>query len=163
MEILGRGGCKNSSDGARGRDIFEQVRRAAQYHPDIIYVHAGENDLRDVDNDLLIQRLIELVHYIVATCEPQTIILSQLTNFPANSSVSGYSYRANVKLNEYFDRHGHYIHNTYVKVWKHTTGIFGPERLRWYAADDVHLNEAGLTAYAGSVCTIVNRAYNHLQ
>ena len=163
MEILGRGGARVRPMAPRVRDIFEQVRRAVQYHPDTIYAHAGENDLRDVDNDLLIQRLIELVHHIVAVREPHIIILSQLTNFPANSDVSGYSYRANVKLNEYFDSHGHDIRNTYVKVWKHTTGIFGPERLRWYAADDVHLNEAGLTAYAASVSTIVNCAYNHLQ
>lgn len=162
-KFLGVGGAKVGPHAPRNRDIFQWVRRASQYHPDIVYLHVGENDLHTTDNNLLVERIIELVHQVVAVCNPQTVILSQLTAFPANADVSGYSYRANRKLKEYFDAHHNQIRNTYIKFWKHTFGIFGPNRLRWYSDDDVHLNHAGLIEYAESVGTILGRAYNHLQ
>ena len=60
-----------------------QLQPALGCSPVIVFLHVGENDIRHLEADVLVDQLWALVQYIRAVAHPRVIIICQLLWFPA--------------------------------------------------------------------------------
>ena len=140
------------------RCLYNQVDQVDYMHPDIVYVHAGENDLQHglsvSDYFRCMRRFIE---NIIHRCHPRVVIVSQTVMFPSMEGMSESIKAANRRLSDccrlYNLQHG----TTKLIFWKHEIGIWGPNRLSIFK-DGAHLNSTGRRWYMRSVRAAIGRA-----
>lgn len=157
--FVGRGGAKLSPYAPAHKNIFNLVWEVASWCPDIVYVHCGENDLGEMHPYDIAERLIQLIHDIIHTCRPNAVVISHLTPFPKLSSLGMKTRMVNHRLRVYCRNRDNFPPFVHVRMWKHRIGIAGPDRLRWYSRDDIHLNYEGMRRYIRSSGTAVSRTW----
>lgn len=161
-ECVGVGGASLNPTAPENKLIFHHVHRLADMRPDVVFIHIGENDILTMNQDEIWRKIVQLVECVSAVARPRAVVIGQLTKFPAQGEAGAKSKHINKRLKMYCHGEKYLSHNggADVSVWKHRIGLFGPNRLRRYARDGVHLNSEAMREYAHSVGTAVNKAYN---
>jgi len=155
------GGAKIDPRINTDKNLFNYIDQVAVHHPDIVYLHVGENDLRTLHHRVIVERIIYLAEKIAEACHPREIIISRLTVFPVNDDLADISKHINTRLERYFRVQSSQPQFTHISLWKHKMGIFGENRLRWYGPDDVHLNAEGQAKYTLSAGAAANYVWSH--
>jgi len=144
-----RGGATvRFSDNARW--INCQLQPALGCRPAIVFLHVGENDIRHLDADSLVDHLWALLQYIRAVAQPRVIILSQLLWFPEYEGLQDQITQVNHHLQLLIEesRPVPGVPPTELQFMRHPYGVWGPNRRSLFAGDRVHLNSEGLRKYA---------------
>ena len=146
-----RGGARlHPPDSDRRRRMIETVDG---YHPDFIFVHMGENDLRRRSRYLILTDLLNFVDELAPLCSSHVVIVGQLMHFPANWQLANDVDFINVRLAQDLPP-GHIL-------WCHRSGLSRNPNM--YEPRGVHLNDAGNQRYWRSIRTIVSRVLRHSQ
>lgn len=159
---IGVGGASLNPAAAEEKLIFRHVYKLANTHPDVVFLHIGENDIVTMDKDDIWRKIVQLVECISAVAHPKAVVIGQVTSFPAQGEAGAKSKHINKRLKMYCCGERYQSHNggAHISIRKHRIGIFGPNRRRKYARDGVHLNHETMREYAHSVGTAINQAYN---
>ena len=156
--FIGVGGAKVYPTGCY-KSMFRVVDQVKSRRPDVIFVHCGENDIgtEGVTPQMIVTQMIRLMGELARQCRPRVLIVGQLTKFPAHSRYGDIAEWVTGELMNYVKEIRHHIGSTKVKIWKHTIGINGVERGKYFDRDDIHLNEEGMRKYYHSVTAAVGR------
>lgn len=157
--FIGIGGARLSLQGDKSIFRSSYLNNVRAANPEVIYIHIGENDLRSMAADLIVDRIVLLVRRLIDDCHPRAVIVSQLTVFPCNEDLSHLSRYVNQELVGYYEQHQ--PQDCLVRVWRHEIGIFGPNRRSRYR-DEAHLNDDAMERYSRSVGTVINRTRRSL-
>ena len=133
-------------DGRRSsahRRFLELVRR---FRPAVVYIHIGENDVRQRDDPRTVLRHIRQL--VTDVSGPECIVIvSQLLPFPAMSHRRHHIDELNRSLMETFRDHNE------VQYWRHRGGFWTRDTV--FNRHGVHVNEHGAERYWHSVRTAV--------
>jgi len=142
-----------------------QIQPAVGCRPAIVFLHVGENDIRHLDTDVLVDQLWALVQYIRAVAHPRVIVLSQLLWFPAYEDLQHDISLANHRLQKLVEQSHPVpgVPHTELQFLRHQYGVWGPNRWSLFAADKVHLNSVGLRKYAFCVRNAIGSHLRKLQ
>ena len=156
--FVGIGGAKVYPTGCN-KSIFRVIEQVKSRGPNVIFLHCGENGIgsEGVSPQLIATQLIRLMEELARQCRPQVLIVSQLTKFPAHSRYGDVAESVTGQLVQYAKNRRRHIGNTRLKVWKHTIGINGVERGKYFDRDDIHLNREAMRKYYHSVTAAVGR------
>ena len=118
-----------------GQWINCQLQPALGCRPAIVFLHVGENDIRHLDVDVLVDHLWALVQYIRAVAQPRMIIISQLLWFPEyeelHHEITLVNHRLRILVEQSHPVPG--VPHTELQFLHHQYGIWGPNR-RFVAA-----------------------------
>ena len=123
------------------RCIRRHLRAVSVYHPDIIFVHIGENDLGRMSNSNIVHHLLHFVSDLSRLCSSNIVIVGQLIFFPRTI----YEYSVNC-INEQLSFE---IQEPYI-FWRHRRG-FSRSATDVFLSDRVHLNNIGMLRYFRSI------------
>jgi hypothetical protein len=132
------------------RSLPNMIGDVAWHRPNVVNVHAGENDMHLPPHEV-VDRVKQLLESIQSRCHPSTIIISQFVLFSREAHRRDDVTWINAKLHEYVRRHNSRPTSTRLVFWKHRMGIWGPNRLELFSADGVHLNDQGRRRYLFSL------------
>jgi len=135
------------------------------FHPDIIYLHIGENDFRSTHHDhpsLVASRIFDLVRRL--TDHVPEIFVSQLLSFPVAAEQRESIVQCNNCLKAAFQ------HTPTVQFWRHRGGFWNPPRnsltqgcrRNLFDRRGVHLSHEGYIAYWRSVRVAVGKGRQRL-
>ena len=120
------------------------------YHPDLIFLHIGENDLRGMCKDDIVYHIIRTANQLSGYCTFQTVIVGQLIPFPVFSRAQRDSvFAINRALRQFLEPTPH-------TFWSHRAG-FTQTSPELFLHDQVHLSDDGMHRYWKSVCAVVGR------
>lgn len=161
VQYIGVGGGRLTQP-PDNKNLFSCLEQIEQIRPNVVYIHLGENDLQrpGVTAEGVYQAIIQMVECLVDRCHPHTIVISQLTRFPATPHLDQEVFWINRRLQAYCDVPDNQPPGTTILMWKHHIGIAGDARLKNYSLDHVHLNENGFRKYCRSVMSIVGGRCN---
>ena len=158
LRFVGIGGGRVSGGGDPRKNLFNYVSEVKSYHPDIIFIQAGENDIPYVSRHQVTQGLLALARALARECQPHTIITGQLVHFPAHDPLGPVSKEINHQLESYHPKRALPTEGrTTLRFWRHKAGLYGENRAAYFSRDDVHLNMQGMKKFHNSVMAIVGK------
>lgn len=157
IRCVGQGGAV-LRPGDPERCILSVLSTALVPHPNIVFLHIGENDVKQLSPPDISAAIIALTDYITAVCHPTVIICSELFPFPTLSTNPADVVTAvNMRIQEAIQARNAVRGDTQIVYWRHEMGQWNPST-DLYLPDRVHLNETGMRRYWRSVRTAVGRA-----
>lgn len=141
------------------KSLFHTVGEIRRRNPEIVFLHAGENDIgaEGVDYHVIVEYMTRLIEEIVQKCRPKVLIIGQLTQFPIHWRHGTVAKAVTRRLKQWVENRGHHMGETKLKVWQHKIKINGVNGGRFFDKDDVHLNPWGMRNYYKSVVAAVGR------
>jgi len=140
------------------RCVLNWLGQELSSYPTIVFIHLGENDVRDMDAQEIVSALTALLQYIAAVCRPAVIICSELVPFPAfEPNRENLMRPVNDCLKAALA--GMTSSVTRFAFWKHEIGMWSPDaNSNIFDHDRVHLNYNGMRRYYSSVRAAVQKS-----
>jgi len=166
VQTFGRGGA-----GLRvlpdGRWATRLLQDALLFHPSIVFIHLGENDLNHLFMDSLVDHVTNYVRSIITLSHPNVIIVSQLFPMPNHTSRHNIT-SINEALSAACDTLNQFPSviaghsRTRVVFLRYRFGIWGRNSASFFDTDGIHLTELGMRHYFHSVHNAVGSAITSL-
>ena len=155
LHFIGVGGGRVCAQNPEN-DLFMKIPEVRSYHPDVIFIQAGENDVPYVSSRRVVDELLALAEALAHECHPHTIITGQLVHFPAQDPLGPISKAVHDSLTAYHSSSSNTMAgSTRLQYWRHRIGFYGNSSD--YFADDVNLNELGILKFYKSIMATVGK------
>jgi hypothetical protein len=126
--------------------IRQLLHEVIVHHPSVVYVHVGDNDVRDLTSNNICRLLLDLVDRLKSVREVKFIVVGRLLAFPVFSKGDRKLAAAvNDELNMALK------HQSAVCDWYHRGGFWKPMGGSLFDGHGVHLNADGMRKYWRSV------------
>jgi lysophospholipase L1-like esterase len=149
------------------RWAYHLLQPATLFHPSVVYVHVGENDLGHVTPATLVDHLINFVRSIITFMHPDVVIFSQLFPLPqqvVRHDITSINEALSSALDSLNQNPNVVVGNCVTRVvfLKHTFGIWGSRSADLFHGDGIHLTDVGMSRYYFSVRNAVGKALGSL-
>ena len=157
LKFVGIGGGRVCPGDPR-KDLFMVINEVKAYHPDLVFIQAGENDLPFESQRAVFENLLSFAKAIAQECRPHTVITGQLIHFPVHDPLGPVSKRINDSLEAHYPRDSPpMVGITRLRYWWHKAGLYGENRRNYFARDDVHLNVRGMAKFYRSIMAALGK------
>jgi lysophospholipase L1-like esterase len=161
-KFVGVSGASLEPDLASFKNIFHQLPEVVALQPLVVFIHIGENDLREQSPAQLLENLFLLVSRIAIAAKPLRIVVGHLFPFPANDDLRNVVDYINEQIDLTCKTGFPELSPTRVLSWFHTVGARNRKQAFVYQ-DGVHLRRETLVKYAHSVGTALGRQFNAIR
>ena len=156
--FIGVGGGRMHPPGCY-KSMFRSIGGIKGRRPEIVFLHCGENDIGtpEVDYYDIVESMVNLITHIATECQPEFLLVGQLTKFPAHGIRGALARQITKRLEQWAQNRGNRVGHTRIKIWYHDIKINRTTGARFFCPDDVHLNAKGMRNYYKSVMAAVGR------
>ena len=115
--FIGVGGGRVYPPGSY-KSMFRSVEEIRRRRPEIVFLHCGENDIGtpEIDYYDIVESMVNLITHIATECQPEFLLVGQLTKFPAHGIRGALARQITKRLEQWAQNRGNRVGHTRINI-----------------------------------------------